>query len=105
MAATRAAILKVSLALLALSVVAIFIFWLGWVRAPAPEQVCKHKIELVIDTVGEQQTEGADALIGQLEAKCVSNVQRKIQLRGKLVYAKYAKCVMSATTLADAERC
>ena len=44
-------------------------------------------------------------MIGQLELKCVSAAERKIQLRGKLVYAKYAKCVMAAGSLMDAERC
>jgi hypothetical protein len=105
MAGTRAVLRKVSLAVLVISVVAVLVFWLGWVRAPSPEQICKHKIELVIATVGEDQAEGADALIGQLQAKCVAAAERKILLRGKLVYAEYAKCVMAAGSLMDAERC
>jgi hypothetical protein len=105
MAGTRAVLRKVGLGVLVLSVVAVLVFWLGWVRAPSPEQICKHKIELVIDQVGEDQTEGADALVGQLEAKCVESAERKIKLRGKIVYADYAKCVMASTSLMDAERC
>jgi hypothetical protein len=105
MAGTRAVLRKVVLGMLVFSVVAVFVFWLGWVRAPSPEQVCKHKIELVIATVGEDQTEGADALIGQLEGKCVEAADRKILLRGKLVWAEYAKCVTAAESLMDAERC
>jgi hypothetical protein len=105
MAGTRAVLRKVGIAVLVLSVVSVLVFWLGWVRAPSPEQICKHKIELVIATVGEDQTEGADALIGQLEAKCVEAAERKILLRGKIVYADYAKCVMAAGSLMDAERC
>ena len=105
MAGTRAVLRKVALAVLAMSVLSILVFWLGWVRAPSPEQVCRHKIELVIATVGEDQTEGAEALIGQLEAKCVEAAERKIRLRGKIVYADYAKCVIAAQTLTDAERC
>jgi hypothetical protein len=105
MAGIRGVLRKVALGLLALSVVAVIVFWLGWVRAPSPEEICKHKIQLVIETVGEDQTEGADALIGQLEGKCVEAAERKILLRGKIVYAKYAKCVMAAGSLMDAERC
>jgi hypothetical protein len=105
MAGTRAVLRNVALAVLVISVVGVFVFWLGWVRAPAPEQICRHKIELVIATVVEDQTEGAEALIGQLEAKCVEAAERKILLRGKLVYADYAKCVMAAESLMDAERC
>jgi hypothetical protein len=105
LAATRATARKIALAVVAVLAVAVIVFWFGWVRAPSPEQICRHKIELVVATVGEEQTEGAEALVGQLEAKCVSAAQRKIKLRGKLVYAKYAKCVMAAQTLMEAERC
>ena len=84
---------------------AIAVFWFGWVRAPAPAEVCKHKIELVFATADQDQAEGAGALVGQLEAKCITKLERKIQMRGKIVYAEYAKCVTGATTLSDAERC
>jgi hypothetical protein len=105
MAGTRAVIRKVGLAVLAVVCVGVVVFWLGWVRAPSPEQICKHKVELVLATVGEDQREGAEVLISQLELKCVTAAKRKIQLRGKLVYADYAKCVMRAESLMEAERC
>lgn len=105
MAATRTVMRTAGLITVVVLVVAVVVFWLGWVRAPSPQQVCKHKIELVIATAGEDQTEGAGALVGQLEARCVAAAQRKIRLRGKIVYAQYAKCVVGATTLSDAERC
>ena len=105
MAATRRVMRVAASITTGVIVVGVFVFWLGWVRAPSPEQVCKHKIELVIATAGQDQSEGAGALIGQLEAKCITAVERKIRLRGKIVYAEYAKCVVAATTLSDAERC
>lgn len=105
MATARTVIRKLSLILLGAATVAVIVFWLGWVRAPSPEQVCKHKIQLVGETASEDQTDGADALVGQLELNCVIAAERKIRLRGKLVWAKFAKCVTQATTLSDAERC
>lgn len=85
--------------------VLIFIFWLIFVRAPSPAEVCKHKIQLVLNEVPQEQREGADALIAQLEIRCVEAAKKKIQYRGKLVYAEYARCVAKAETLGDAERC
>lgn len=82
-----------------------FVFWLGWVRAPSPEVVCAHKIQLIVETATPEQREGAEALVNRLEGRCVTAIQRKIQLRGKLIYAEYAKCVMAAQSLMDAERC
>jgi hypothetical protein len=103
--AAKAIARKVAAALSVAIVLAIFVFWLGWVRAPSPQAICEHKVELVLATVGPEQRDGADALIDQLELKCVEAAERKIQMRGKIVYADYAKCVIAATTLAEAENC
>lgn len=102
---TRALVRKVAAALLLASTVAVFGFWWLRVRAPGPEEVCAHKIQLVLDTTAPEQREGADALISKLELRCVEAGYRKIKLRGKLVWAEYAKCVTAASTLMDAERC
>lgn len=96
---------KIAWVVLGLMTLATFVFWFGWVRAPSPEQICQHKIELVINTVGAEQAEGAQALVSQLELNCVEAANEEIRLRGKLVYADYAKCVMAATSLGEAERC
>ena len=105
MAGIRRVIARVAAIFVILVVVAIFVFWYGWVRAPSPEEICAHKSQLVIETAPPEQREGAEALVAQLEVKCIQAAQRKIKLRGKLVYAKYAKCVMAATTLTEFERC
>ena len=105
MATVRTVLRKTAWLVLAIMSVGVLVFWIGWVRAPSPTQVCKHKIDLVHETTGADQGDGADALVGQLEATCVIAAERKIRLRGKLVWAKYAKCVTSATSLSDAERC
>ncbi|MFV8750035.1 hypothetical protein ACNOYE_05765 [Nannocystaceae bacterium ST9] len=85
--------------------VAIFVFWWVMVRAPSPQAICKHKIQLVLNEVPQDQQVGADALIMQLELRCVEAAEKKIQFRGKLVYAEYARCVAAAQTLGEAERC
>lgn len=105
LAATTRIVAKVGFGLLGLVVVAIVVFWFGWVRAPAPHVICQHKVDLVFATVGQDQREGAEALAAKLEVKCVEAAQSKIRMRGKLVYAKFAKCIMAARTLDEAERC
>ncbi len=85
--------------------VLVFGFWLIWVRAPGPEEVCAYKIQLILDTTPADQREGADALIAQLELKCVEAAHTKIRLRGKLVWADYAKCVTASEDLMDVEDC
>lgn len=102
---SKRVIAKVAWGIFAALVLATFVFWFGWVRAPGPERICQHKIDLVFGTVGADQREGAEALVSQLELKCVEAANTEIRMRGKLVYAKYAKCVMAATTLGEAEQC
>lgn len=104
LANTTRVVAKIAWIMLALLVVATVVFWLGWVRAPSPEQICQHKIELA-KAAGAEQQAGAEALISQLEARCVDAARLEIRMRGKLVYAKYAKCVMAATSLDRAEQC
>jgi hypothetical protein len=103
--ASKKVVAKVLWAMVAAVLVAIVVFWFGWVRAPSPEAICQHKVNLVFATVGEDQRDGAEALVSQLEIKCVEGARKKILMRGKLVYADYAKCVMAATTLDEYEHC
>jgi hypothetical protein len=81
----------------------ILTFWAVYVRAPSPEEVCQHKIDLVLEEAPEGTN--AEPLVASLQKSCVSSAERKIQLRGKLKYANYARCVVAATELGEAERC
>jgi hypothetical protein len=102
---TKKVVVKIAWGVFAILALATVVFWFGWVRAPAPEAICRHKVELVVGTVGAEQAEGADALVSQLELRCVEGATTKIRMQGKLVYARYAKCVMAASTLDQAEQC
>ncbi|MFO7565947.1 MAG: hypothetical protein R6X02_25110 [Enhygromyxa sp.] len=104
LAQTKKLVAKIAWTVVGILVAATVVFWFGWVRAPSPEQICQHKIELA-KAAGAEQSEGTEALISQLELKCVEAARNKILMRGKLVYAEYAKCVMAATSLDEAERC
>jgi hypothetical protein len=85
--------------------IAILGFWLVFVRAPSPTETCEHKIALTYQEAGETQPAAADALIERLRIRCVADEERRIQLRGKLEYAKRARCIAAAQQLGDAERC
>jgi hypothetical protein len=79
--------------------------WMAYVRAPAPEAVCEHKIAITLAEAGDQHGPAVDNLLDQLKLQCVKEKHKLLQLRGKIVYARQAKCIMAATTLSDAERC
>lgn len=83
----------------------ILAFWVIYVRAPGPEQVCAHLIALTRQDAGDAAPRAVDALVGRLEQRCVEDKARIMKMRDKIEYAKYARCVVAATTLETAERC
>ena len=88
-------------------VAVLFAAWWGFVRAPAPEAVCAHIAEVTKREVeaGGVSLESEAAVIEGIERGCVQHKRDKIQLRGRLAYADYAKCVMGSETLAAIGKC
>ncbi len=89
------------------AIAGLFGLWFAYVRAPGPQDVCRHIIEVTTREAADQGVGGAgqDAVVAQLEESCVKQKVDKIQLRGRVVWAKYAKCVMQADSLDDIWRC
>ena len=97
--------MKIAGAVLLLIALTLAGLWLAYVRAPEPELVCQHKISITLAEAGQQHGEAVDNLLDQLKLQCVKEKRKLLQLRGKLVYARQAKCILAATTLSEAERC
>ena len=76
--------------------------WFAFVRAPSPAVVCEHKIQLVMS---EAKGANAGPLLDSLSATCIAGAERRIKMRGKIKYANYARCVVGASSLEQAERC
>lgn len=81
--------------------------WALFVRAPGPEDVCEHIVDV---TMREAQAaamnpESEAALMAGLQERCVKHKLDKMQLRGRVKYAEYAKCVMAASALSEIESC
>ena len=81
--------------------------WWIFVRAPGPEEVCDHIVEVTLKEARSAQMnpESEAALVAGLQERCIKHKLDKIQLRGRVKYADYAKCVLAADTLLDVESC
>jgi hypothetical protein len=79
--------------------------WLAFVRAPAPEAVCQHKQAITLAESGGQHAAAMENLLDRIQADCVKEKYKLLQLRGKVAYARQAKCILAATTLSAAELC
>ncbi len=79
--------------------------WFTYVQAPPPEAVCEHKMAITLAEAGEQRGPAVDNLLDQLKLKCVKDKRTLLQLRGKIAYARQARCILAATTLSESERC
>ena len=81
--------------------------WWIFVRAPGPEAVCDHIVDVTLNEArgAQMNPESEAALVSGLQERCIKHKLDKIQLRGRVKYAEYAKCVMAAETLLDVESC
>lgn len=81
------------------------VLWFVFVQAPGPEAVCARITEMTVAEAGQGNPGATAALVERLEARCVEDKKRIIQFRGKIEWAEYARCVMDAEGLAQAEGC
>lgn len=79
--------------------------WLTYVRAPPPQVICQRKADILLAEAGDQHGDAVSHLLDQYRLGCVQQADTLLRLRGKLAYARHARCVMAATTLSEAERC
>jgi len=81
--------------------------WWFFVRAPGPHEVCEHIVEVTLTEAqaADMNAQSESALVTGLQERCIEHKLDKIKLRGRVKYARYAKCVMSASTLLDIESC
>ena len=83
------------------------LLWILYVRAPPPELVCQHILDVTLAEASDRamSPEAQGALLDRMRQQCIQHKRDKIKLRGKIQYASYAKCVMEADTLAAIESC
>ncbi|MCH9679986.1 MAG: hypothetical protein K0V04_01025 [Deltaproteobacteria bacterium] len=87
--------------------IALFALWWGFMRAPGPVEVCEHIVQVTVREAGEHamSPESLQRLVEDTRTKCIEHKLDKIQLRGRIKYAAYAKCVIGSQTLSDIGRC
>ncbi|WP_437783735.1 hypothetical protein [Sorangium sp. So ce1097] len=90
-------VLKLLGALVGLVVVAVVVFWVGWLRAPAPEAVCEHMGELATKETGASAKKVWD------QAACVKRMQPPEF--GRLKYVKQMKCIVGAESMDGLKSC
>ena len=89
------------------AVALLFGLWWAFVRAPGPQEVCTHIIEVTARESGQTELslESQTAVIDQMRERCVQHKIDKIQLRGRVAWARYARCAMAADSLDGVLRC
>lgn len=85
----------------------LFALWWAFVRAPGPAELCDHIIEVTVAEARQSDiSQQAEAdVVERTRQECIAHKRDKIQLRGRIRYAQYAKCVMAAQTLEEIYGC
>jgi hypothetical protein len=87
-----------------LVVLAILVFWVGWLRAPSAEDVCKHVQEIAVKEVKAKT--GTDVPADQVlnYEECVKENEIG-ENEGLIPYAAKMKCYLDGETMAELEAC
>ena len=103
---SRTVIRVLSLGMLGMTAL-LFALWWSYVRAPVPEQICMRVVGVSLQdaTDRELSVDTRAKMAEMIEKRCLALEHDRIQLRGRLVYAEHAKCVMAASSLAEINRC
>ncbi len=81
------------------------VLWVMFISAPPPHEVCQHKAEVLVAEAAGAHDEAVERLLDQYRLSCRKQAEKLLQLRGKPAYARWAKCVMAAKNLGEAEGC
>lgn len=76
---------------------AIFVFWFGWLRAPAAEDVCENVAKLMKKESGAEM--GADFM-----KECIAVYGKEPEF-GRVPWVKQLKCIRDAESMAELEKC
>ena len=87
--------------------VLLFALWWGFLRAPSPTELCDHILDVTLREASDQSmsVESQARLVETTREQCIEHKNDKLQLRGRIKYAEYAKCVMAADDLIAIGRC
>jgi hypothetical protein len=76
---------------------AIFVFWFGWLRAPAAQDVCDNVAKLM------KKESGSDMPAEFMKA-CIDEYAKEPEF-GRVPWVAQLKCIEDADSLADLEKC
>jgi len=89
--------LKILGIIVGIIVVAAFVFWFGWLKAPAAEDVCSN-----ISSVMEKES-GAKLDDASMK-ECVTRYSRTPEF-GLMPWTKKLKCLRDASSAAELDKC
>ena len=90
-------VLKILGIIVVLIVVAAFVFWIGWIKPPAAEDVCDNVSALMEKEMGSKLDDAA-------MKECVTKYSREPEF-GLMPWTKKLKSIRDAESLADAQKC
>ena len=97
-------VLKIIGGILATIAVAALVFYIGWVRAPAPEAVCENVEKLTLAELKAQGIESSDAMKAEVRKGCEKWASKRPEF-GIVPWVKKLKCARDAGTIAELDAC
>lgn len=96
--------LKIIGGILALLVTAGLVFYIGWLRAPAPEVVCANIERLTVAELKANGAEPGDAAKAEMRSSCEKWASKRPEF-GVGPWVKRLKCARDAQSVAELDAC
>ena len=76
---------------------AIFVFWFGWLRAPAASDVCDNVAKIMKKETGSEMP-------AEFTKACIDEYSREPEF-GRVPWVNKLKCIRDAESMAEMEKC
>jgi hypothetical protein len=96
--------LKIFVGILVTIVLAALVFYIGWLRPPAPETVCENVEKVTVAELKSAGVEASDAMKTELREDCVKWASKQPEF-GLIPWVEKLKCARDAESMAALEAC
>lgn len=96
--------LKIIGGIIATLLVAVGVFYFGWLSPPSPESVCENVVKVTKAEVEKAGGSASDEDIAELEKQCIASAGKAPEF-GRGPWVKRLKCMRDAPDGAALEKC
>jgi len=85
-------------------ILAVAVFWFGWLSPPSPDAVCDNVMKITKAEIAKAGGEASDSDLAEAKKQCVAGASKAPEF-GRGVWVKKLKCMRDAADGAALDKC